>query len=501
MTGQTINYLLIIVYFIYGMAFFGMGLTLALESEHSPSMTNNRLLRWLAAFGMIHGTHEWIESYLIQFSLTGLPTPTWIPGVRIIFLFSSFSALVIYGALTLRVSPQISKTMRIFGLSLMGIYILGILTSALTTYGISSLFRVYTMDGLTRYLLAVPGAGLTALAIRSEAIGARREGKKDLAGFFHGAAVGFGIYAITQILVPSMEMFPANILNASVFRDFAGFPIQVVRTLAAITITICLLRASQISERDRQEKVLATQNERMQALEQVQINLLEREALRRELLRHIVRAQEDERSRISREIHDETSQVLTAFSLDLATLQNTLPAKSGSKTLVDRLQSLSKQMSQGLYHLVLDLRPAQLDNLGLNSALEYLEENYLAKGLQIDFKISGKTRRLDPIIETVFFRVAQEALTNVLRHAGVNTAEMEMVYQPGQTILKVSDGGVGFDPRQPFTPPHGWGLEGMRERVESVEGELEVVSSPGQGTTITVTIPLPGKNVTAKKGK
>jgi two-component system sensor histidine kinase UhpB len=285
-------------------------------------------------------------------------------------------------------------------------------------------------------------------------------------------------------------MFPARFLNSTGFQNFAGFPIQVVRAMLAVLITLSMLRATQIVEKDRQMQLQVVQQARLEALERIQEELTKREALKRELLRHTVRAQEEERSRIARELHDETSQVLTAFSLDLATLKTVICDRAEVKTLVERLQGLSKQMSQGLYRLVHDLRPAQLDDLGLVPALEYLKDDNISAGLEVAINIHGKARRLDPIIETVLFRVAQEALHNVIRHAQVGRAQISLEYQPQEIILKVKDSGTGFNPVQSFVPPRGWGLAGMRERVESVGGQLNIESKPGSGTVVVVDVPV-----------
>jgi signal transduction histidine kinase len=202
-----------------------------------------------------------------------------------------------------------------------------------------------------------------------------------------------------------------------------------------------------------------------------------------------VQAQEEERSRIARELHDETSQTLAAFSLDLASLQMTAPDKPEAKRLINRLQDLSRQMSQGLYRLVHDLRPAQLDDLGLVSALQYLaDQDARSKELEVRLDVQGPVRRLDPIVETVLFRVTQEALTNVIRHSRTKSACVCLTYQTREVTLTISDSGVGFDPAQTFSPPHGWGLTGMRERVEAVGGQLNIHSAPGKGALIEVIV-------------
>ena len=244
-----------------------------------------------------------------------------------------------------------------------------------------------------------------------------------------------------------------------------------------------MLGALKESERVRQVDFLSAQKARMDALEQQQ-------ELRRELLRHTVRAQEDERARIARELHDETAQTLSAFTLELATLQNDKLRKSDMKQTVERLQTLSRDMSQGLYRLVHDLRPAQLDDLGLVPAMRFLvDQDCCPLGLRVNIEVNGTPRRLPALVETVLFRVGQEALANLARHAQVHEGRVEIVYGGTDVTLRVVDRGRGFDPTENFHPPHGWGLAGMKERVESIDGTLQIISAPGQGTTIEVCVP------------
>ena len=490
MAGQTFDPVLLLVYFAYGLAFFGMGLTMALESQRSPALAEARLLRPLAAFGMIHGTHEWLDSYLLQPVAGGLQLPTWLLWVRIGLLAASFCFLLIYGILTLREHPLKPGITTYVGWGALIVFCLVILASAFFTYRSGTTLLVNVYDVLTRYLLAVPAAFLAAAALRSEALSALSDGRRRVMVFLTWTAVGFGLYGLTQIFVPAIDMFPARELNSTTFLTFAGFPIQVVRALLAVIITISLIKATQLVEKERQLQLYSAQQERLQALERFQNELSKREELRRELLRHTVRAQEEERTRIARELHDETSQVLTAFSLDLATLRTLICDRPGVKNLVDRLQDFSKQMSQGLYRLVHDLRPAQLDDLGLISAIEYLKDDSVSAGLEILIEIRGKARRLDSIIETVLFRVAQETIRNVIRHANVRQARILLVFQPQEITMRIEDSGTGFNPVQSFAPPRGWGLAGMRERVESVGGQLSIESEPGKGTIVEVAVPV-----------
>jgi len=473
-----------LVFFVYGLAFFGMGITMALESGRSPALAQARVLRPLAAFGLIHGTHEWMEAYLMQAESSGTPLTGWLPWLRLIFLVSSYLSLLFYGLLMLPLISSFNRGKQFFRLNLSGLYALTILIGITSAYYKTQIPTPLLLDGLTRYLLAVPAGMLATLALRAQGQSARENAQDILSHSLRIAAFGFSIYTLTQFFVHPIDMFPARYINEEAFRALTGFPIQLVRTLMAVMITYGLLRATQAMEKERQTQLLAVQQARLEALEQ-------QEEIRRELLRHTVQAQEDERARIARELHDETSQVLSAFTLELATLRELTRRKPQANTIVDRLQELSRQMSQGLYALVHDLRPAQLDDLGLVPALKsLLDSEYCPNGMRVSFDVTGKPRRLESLIETVLFRVAQEALANINRHAETDQACVRLDYAPDVVTLEVLDSGKGFDPNEPLRPPRGWGLEGMRERVASVGGELILFSAPGHGTTVEVVIPL-----------
>jgi signal transduction histidine kinase len=367
---------------------------------------------------------------------------------------------------------------------------IAIIFSAMMAYQAGQVIWLRLFDALIRYLLAVPGALLASQGLHFQALSAMDENRHPLAASLQWAALGFGIYGLTQIFVTQVDMFPACWISADAFQAATGVPIQAIRSAMAIIIMIGTIRAVHVLDTERRQQLQAAQQARLEAMTQIQVELTKRETMRRELLRHTVQAQEEERARIARELHDETAQILSAFTLDLATLQNVLPDHPDVRLLLDRLQINSRQMSQGLYHLVHDLRPSQLDDLGLVPTLNYLlERDYSSKGLNVSLEVQGETRRLDPILETVFFRVAQEAVANIARHAKTKKAQIQLVYAPEQITLRVSDTGVGFDPTETFNAPRGWGLAGMRERVESVGGKVRIRSAPGEGTTIEVIVP------------
>ena len=486
------NSVFLLVYFIYGLGFFSMGIALVLESYRTPGLAERRELRPLALFGLMHGIHEWVEIYILQRAWLGQPFPEVVTWLRVIWLTLSFIPLIIFAFFILlpRYKPGSYQPYLVFGLFVLFLLII------LINWRSDPQDMLGHFDALARYILAVPGGVLTGLALRYRAQQVKKETRLNLARCLNWAAIGFGVYGLTQIFVSSTSMFPAYWINAELFRRVTLIPIQGVRAAMSILITVELIRAIQMVDKERENQLLTAKQERLDALEQIHQDLLQRETMRRELLRHTVQAQEEERSRIARELHDETAQLLTAINLNLATLHVAAPRRAELTELINRLNTLSRQMSLGIYRMVHDLRPAQLDDLGLISALQYLAEQAKERMKMVAFlDVQGNRQRLDPLIETVIFRVAQESLTNVFRHAKTVEAHMRLVFDPGEIHFSVEDKGVGFEPTRHMIPPHGWGLEGMRERVEAVGGQFKVESAPGRGTLISVVVPVK-QNVT-----
>lgn len=494
MPGSGFQIEFVAVFFVYGLAFFSMGLAMALEAGRSPLLAEARILRPLAVFGLLHGTHEWLEIFILQMQWLNVPFPAFLLWVRLGLLAISFASLVAYGIQVLRPPERLAALDAGIGFGLLALYVSLVFITGPFSLSAPNLF-INRADVLARYVLAVPGAILAALALRHQARQRKAEERHNLAGSLYWAAFGFLAYGVTQIFVSRLDIFPARFLNAGLFLDLFGVPIQAVRAVMALVIMISLNRATHFVEQERQRQLHSAQDARLEALQRVQEELIKRENLRRELLRHTVIAQEEERARIARELHDETAQTLTAFTLDLATLRTKLPENPAGFELVNRLQNLSRQMSQGLYRMVHDLRPAQLDDLGLIPAIQYLiDEGQAHTGLVVDLEIKGSRQRMDPLVETVLFRVVQEALTNVSRHANTQHVDIRFSFDEHRVTLSVEDEGDGFDLSKLHKDGRGWGLAGMRERTESVGGEFNIQSTQGTGTIIEVTIPCAEQN-------
>lgn len=476
--------ILFIVYFIYGLAFFSMGLILVLEASRTPFLEQKKLLIPLALFGLLHGLHEWLEIFILQHDYLYENLSVWVTWFRLFWLALSYVMLWFYGWQAFQVARKYFTPFTFFGLITLPPYILLILADVLYAFYQGNITPLQTTEGLIRYLLAVPGAAVASLGLRAGANRAKANSRRPLDTHLNWTALGFALYSATHLAVPKMNTLITNLINAETFVQMTGLPIQVLRTFAAIIITLNLFRAIQFLEDERQAQLTAAQQARLEALEQHEI-------MRRDLLRHIVRAQEEERAHIARELHDEMAQTLTAFTLDLGTLKQVTGTRSKAAPILARLQELGKQMSQSMRQMVYDLRPAHLDDLSLLSALQFMADNDGPRlGLQIEFKTEGEPRRIESLAETVLFRVAQESMTNIARHAKSKRACICMSYLSEEVKLEISDNGVGFDPEEKVIAPRGWGLAGMKERAESVGGRFEVRSEAGRGTTICVNIPI-----------
>lgn len=209
----------------------------------------------------------------------------------------------------------------------------------------------------------------------------------------------------------------------------------------------------------------------------------------------IINAQEEERKRVARELHDETSQVLTSLLISLAVLEESITSEEARKRIAET-RLLAHQTLRAIRNLSLDLRPSALDDLGLLPALRWYIKEYQQKfSLAVNFQASGLKERLPTEIETVVYRIVQEALTNIARHAHANTVLVHVEGDAETIQITIRDDGRGFDSerhQQTFEPgqEHGWGLVGMRERASLLGGTLEITSKPGHGTTIQTSIPI-----------
>ncbi|MGU3454151.1 sensor histidine kinase [Methylobacterium sp. 391_Methyba4] len=220
------------------------------------------------------------------------------------------------------------------------------------------------------------------------------------------------------------------------------------------------------------------------------------EAERLDLLRRLGEAQENEQRRIARELHDQVGQTVTGLSLGLKSLERLLTGGVADQAgrHVQWLQSLAGEIGRDIHRAAVDLRPTALDDVGLSEALATLLRQWtLRHDIRSDFQVLGETVRLPAAVETAIYRIVQEALTNVLKHARASTVSVSLEQRAEEVRVIIEDDGVGFDGEAEPTPaakPR-LGLSGIRERLSLLRGSLTLETSPGSGTTLFVRVPYP----------
>jgi len=207
----------------------------------------------------------------------------------------------------------------------------------------------------------------------------------------------------------------------------------------------------------------------------------------------IINAQEQERQRIARELHDETSQVLTSLLISLAVLEKSIESPEARERIADT-RALAHSTLRAIRTLSIDLRPSALDDLGLLPALRWYVKEYQKKcAIEVDFRSSGLKERLPAEMETALYRIVQECLTNTARHSNAKKVSVAL-RETGDTVnATIKDDGDGFDYDALLKNPgqeRGLGLAGMQERAVLLGGTLDISTVPGKGTTVKVSIPL-----------
>ncbi len=478
MTSQYIT----VVYFFYGLAFYSMGLLVTIEGGRSSDPRLRRALPPLAGFGLIHGIHEWLD----MFSLSGVSFGNTVifDGVRLAILSFSFLSLAAFGSYLLATTPAAQRLVMLVPLTLEAVWVFGLVYFR-GQYSPTEIWSV--ADVWTRYTLAIPASILTAIGLVVQQRAFRRAGLIRFGQDALLAAVAFGWYGLVGQIFPSASPLPpSNVINSQLFQEWFGFPVQLFRAfvaLAASVFVIRFLRAFQV-EIDRQ--IASLQAGRLQEAE-------EREKLRSELFKRVVSAQESERQRIARELHDETGQALTAIGMGLRGLSSSVQASRKEQAVqgLRQLEILTTHSLDELQRLISDLRPSHLDDLGLPSALRWYASDIEGRAsLNVRVEIRGVERDISPSIKTAVFRIVQEALTNVVKHAGAKETHITVQYGDEGLSVRVQDDGQGFDTQASGSGKRvSWGLKNIEERTVLLGGKFKLHSRPGEGTIIDVSVP------------
>jgi two-component system sensor histidine kinase UhpB len=214
----------------------------------------------------------------------------------------------------------------------------------------------------------------------------------------------------------------------------------------------------------------------------------------RRLSGQVLNAQEDERKRIARELHDDTSGSLARVLLNIEMCEETLPDDlPQARAKLRETRVLAEQTLENVRKMIFGLRPTLLDDLGLAAAVRWYAKNTLEPaGIQVQFEAGSNLGRASAMVETALFRIAQEAITNIVRHASARHARVALAREQSRLLLVVQDDGRGFDvtAKRESNGDHRWGLFGVEERVQLLGGTFGIESEIGKGTTLRVEIPV-----------
>ena len=463
-----------------------MGLLVAIEGGRSSDERVRKALRPLAGFGLVHAAHEWIEMFAFMSAAGGHSVAPMLTVLRLSTLAFSFLSLAAFGGFLLARDETAQRVSLMIPLGLEAVWVFG-LVNLRGSVPPASLYGV--VDVWTRYSLAIPASILAALGLIAQQRAFRRVGLVRFGQDALWAAVAFAWYGlIGQAFTRATSLPPSNFINEGLFLRLFGFPVQLLRAIVAGAASVYVIRFLHAFQVETEQKIAALQADRLKESQQ-------REALRGELFRRVVAAQESERQRMARDLHDETGQALTAIGLGLRGLESRLPhdPEKAAMTLHE-LQALTADSLKELQRLMGDLRPSHLDDLGLAAALRWYAAKVEERApLKVKVEITGVEQPIAEAARICTFRIVQEALNNVIRHAEARSVVISLDYTERGVHVAVRDDGSGFDlerlrktsssGRQPL------GLAGMQERAALLGGLVTIQSRPGQGTLIEASLP------------
>ncbi len=442
-----------LVLFVYGLTFFVMGLGIFLSSRSRSQLKLARHLQWLAAFGILHGVHEWGDIFIpIQDSYLPPPWNMFLRITQVILLATSFICLLIFGTVL------IAKHWQWLWVITAGL-IIGWVMIFLVLYlqaPIPQDWLIHSNIG-ARYLLCLPGSILAAYGLYYQAHttivplrAVRVMRNLRLAGV---ALLLYG--ALAGVFVRADEFFPANILNRQLIESVIGVPIEVLRSMSGLVLCLAIIRALEIFELELDHRIEAMEIERVQAAE---------------------------RERIGQEIHDGAIQGIYSTSLILESIQGRLENGGELSHRLQQARDVLDAVNRDLRSYMISLR-TPITDASLNTELQKLIADPRFQGLlNIELECS-EDLPLTPIQVNHLLGIVQEGLANIVRHAQATHAHIRFYREGVWCKLSIEDNGRGFFLQ---ATPAGYGLRSMRDRARLLGGTLDIETTPGSGTRINL---------------
>ncbi len=451
-----------IIYFVYGLVFFVLGIAILLQVRRSSRLDLARSLRWLAAFGIAHAFNEWGDLFIPLQSSYLDPVMTRILWVlQLILLAVSFACLFEFGVAVLRPLGR-ARWLHSFPAAIVLVWTLVIFFILLPL--ISDITLWYrTANALARYFIGFPAAMLAAYGLRVHTLQRIKPlNVPVITRMLRIAGVSLGVYGVLAGLIPPpVSFFPGSLINTHIFQQLIGIPVLVFRSFVGLIIAVTIIRALE---------VFAVESERrIESLEQQQIVNAEHERMAREL--HDGAIQKvytagllvESASRLSNtesEIGVRLGRAVTALNDAIADLRRNL-----AELHVDT-ESSNKPLSEILRGIAADPHYNSLVHIALNMKLD-------------------NNKLLSPMRSGYVLAILNEALANIVRHAQAKNVYVKAEDLGEQLQLLIEDDGVGISPESQA----GYGLRNMRDRARLLNGRLEFSNPSGKGTTVTLDIP------------
>lgn len=533
---------IILIFFVYGLAFFLMGVVVAVESRRTSALSLARSLWLLGVFGLLNGMVGWIDMFVAMPGPTPTPSaavlshviqplncftchqtlgaaataPGWDASdfagiIKLLLLIAAPAALLMFGVKLIQDTFE-SARQWLTWVPLAMVILLAIsffLGRDLIGEGMNE--RLITAGILARYILFVPASVVAAAALVAQrrpfaALGLQRIGRDTT-----WAAAIFGLCGILDgLVVPPAPFFPASVIDYATFFALTGIPVQAFRAVAALSIAYFVVRTLRIFEIEYRRSLSLADEQRFRAQQEAlaaqQIAKTQLEMWNQELeMRFQQRTKEveqrnrelailEERDRLAAELHDTLGQVLGYLNLKTLTTRNALSAGKSAQAM-EQLKDIEKAVNAACADVresILSLRTTVTQDKGIvQSMSEFLERYSEQTGLNVDFSTGGLDGIRFPLeTELQLLRIIQEALTNVRKHARASLAWLHIKEGKQAITFTVGDNGEGFMVRAPKKGPrHRFGLQIMRERTERIGGQLTIISTPGNGTRVLIKLP------------
>ena len=461
---------MMVVQFAYGLAFFAMGLSIALYSRHPSRLPVARHLPLLGTFGILQALASWGEVFIpIQRSYTPQAIIVTLQALHALLNALTFAFLIAFGVQVLA-----DRWPRLGWLRALPVLVTAVWALSFFLYPVLALPPTYerwlvVSDTWSRYLLALPGAVLAGAALSTQIDVLRQQNGAHLVRPLRWAIIAFGAYGVAAgVIVPEAGFFPSTALNADRFFQWTGVPVEVVRALAGLGMAAFMIRVMEVFDIEAAQRL---------------------EEVRR------MRAILEERDRIARELHDGVIQSLYALGLGLENtayqLDRGLTAQARS-SLTDMVSRVN-EIIQDVRGYIMDLRLPGETALTLAQKLRaVVNEASRVYHLPISLEMGAVDEQaLSPAAANELSQIVKEAVSNAARHGQPQRIQVGLhPGDEGELVLYVQDDGRGFDPSA-AGQARGWGLSNMKKRAAILGGDLDIDSRPGEGTTVIVRVPLP----------